>query len=127
MDEVSNRAARVRVSGEASQGRDWRKAMSDNVAYALIVYTGIHIFATMGAMKATGMKSLSLLALVVLVAAIIPACRSFECRWRELTDVEAADENLASAFRRDQILLWIMAIGLPFAITALCRLLATMA
>ena len=27
---------------------DWRKKMSDNVAYALLVYTGLQIFVTMG-------------------------------------------------------------------------------
>ena len=31
--------------------RDWRKAMSDNVALALLVYTGLQIFMTVGAMK----------------------------------------------------------------------------
>ena len=127
MNDASYRAAQARTTDATEHSRDWRKAMSDNVAYALIVYTGIHIFATMGAMKATGMKSLSLLALVVLVAAIIPACRSFERRWRELSDEQAADEGLATAFRRDQILLWIMAIGLPFAITAGFRLLSSLA
>ncbi len=96
---------------------DWRRAMSDNVAWALLVYTGIQIFLTVGAMKETGLKSLALLALIVLVAAIIPACRAFERRWRDLTDAEAQDRSLAGAFRRDQLLLWLMAIGLPVVIT----------
>ena len=30
---------------------DWRKAMSDNVAYALLIYTGLQIFLTMNAIK----------------------------------------------------------------------------
>lgn len=117
-----------KVRGEA-QGYplDWRKKMSDNVAYALVVYTALHIFATVGAMKETGMKSMALLALVVLVAAIIPACRSFERRWRDLSDEAAADEALAARFRRDQVALWIMAIGLPFAITAIFKALAAFA
>ncbi len=100
--------------------RDWRKAMSDNVAYALIVYTALHIFATVGAMKATGMKSLALLALVILVAGIIPACRWFERRWRDLSDAQAADPALSAAFRRDQVFLWMLAIGLPAVLTLLC-------
>ncbi|WP_271439550.1 hypothetical protein [Pontixanthobacter luteolus] len=107
--------------------RDWRKGMSDNVAWALIVYTALHIFATVGAMKETGMKSLALLALVVLVAGIIPACRRFERRWRDLTDEEAASPRFADAYRRDQIALWILAIGLPFALTALFKGIAAMA
>nr|WP_235903799.1 hypothetical protein [Pontixanthobacter luteolus] len=107
--------------------RDWRKGMSDNVAWALIVYTALHIVATVGAMKETGMKSLALLALVVLVAGIIPACRRFERRWRDLTDEEAASPRFADAYRRDQIALWILAIGLPFALTALFKGIAAMA
>lgn len=107
-----------------SHARDWRKSMSDNVAYALIVYTALHIFATVGAMKETGMKSMALLALVVLIAAIIPACRKFERRWRDLTDEQAIDPSYASAFRRDQITVWVMALGLPFALTAIFKAIA---
>ncbi len=107
-----------------SHARDWRKSMSDNVAYALIVYTALHIFATVGAMKETGMKSMALLALVVLIAAIIPACRKFERRWRDLTDEQATDPSYASAFRRDQITVWLLALGLPFALTALFKAIA---
>ncbi len=108
----------------AHAGLDWRKKMSDNVAFALIVYTGLHIFATVGAMKATGMKSLALLALVILVAAIIPACRWFERRWVSLSDDAAADPALSGAFRRDQLALWALALGLPFLITTGLSLLA---
>ena len=31
--------------------RDWRKSMSDNVAWALLVYTALQIFVTVEAMK----------------------------------------------------------------------------
>lgn len=126
MTKAIDQTPAARQSAYAKGARDWRKSMSDNVAYALIVYTGIHIFVTMGAIKQTGMKSLSLLALVVLVAAIIPACRSFERRWRDLSDTEAQDMALAPAFRRDQMLLWLMAIGLPFVITAVFTLIASL-
>lgn len=107
----------------ATYGRDWRKSMSDNVAYALLVYTGLTIFVTVNAMKVGGMSILPYLALVVLVAGIIPACRSFERRWRDLTDEEAADMAFASSYRRDQIVLWVLAIGLPIALTAIFKLL----
>ena len=90
-------------------------------AYALLVYTGLQIFATMGAMKETGMKMLALFALVVLVGAIIPACRKFERRWRNLTDEQAADMSYESAFKRDLTMLWLLAIGLPFALTMLSK------
>lgn len=103
---------------------DWRKRMSDNIAYALLVYTGLQIFVTMGALKAEQATVLPYLALVVLVAAIIPACRRFENRWNRLSDAQAADPVLVRYYRRDQALLWALAIGLPFLITGTFMLLA---
>ena len=96
--------------------RDWRKSMSDNVALALIVYTALQIFVTTKALS-EGMPSiLPYLLLVLLVGAIIPACRWFEKRWKDLDDAHAADPALTGDFRRDQAMLWSLAIGLPFAI-----------
>ena len=110
--------------GAPSRPLDWRKRMSDNIAYALLVYTGLQIFVTMGALKASGPSMLPYLALVILVIAIIPACRRFERRWNRLSDDQARDPALARFYRRDQLLLWVLAIGLPFLITGLFRLLA---
>ena len=106
----------------ASRPRDWRKAMSANVALALLVYTGMQIFMTVGAMKQGVSSIVPYLALVVLVAGIIPACRWFERRWSHLSDDDAADIALKPAFRRDQILLWVLAIGLPAVLTAFFKL-----
>ena len=64
--------------------------------------------------------------LVVLVAAIIPACRLFEGRWMGISDEAAAGPALRGAYRRDQALLWLLAIGLPFALTALFKLIASL-
>jgi len=103
-----------------AQKRDWRKAMSDNVAYALLVYTGLQIFLTMSAIKTVAKGSaLPYLSLIVLVAAIIPACRRFEKRWEKLGDEQARDPALRPLYRRDQFMLWLLAIGLPFLLTAL--------
>ena len=111
------------ATGEVSERkRDWRKAMSDNVALALLVYTGMQIFMTVGAMKQGVSSIVPYLALVVLVAGIIPACRWFERRWSHLSDDDAADIALKPAFRRDQILLWVLAIGLPAVLTAFFKL-----
>ena len=101
---------------------DWRKRMSDNIAYALLVYTGLQIFVTVHALKSGSASLLPYLALIVLVAAIIPACRLFERRWMEISDAAAADPALRSAYRRDQAYLWTLAIGLPFALTGLFKL-----
>lgn len=106
---------------------DWRKRMSDNVAYALLVYTALQIFVTVHALK-SGTDSASMLpylALVVLVAAIIPACRAFEGRWMGISDEAASDPEYRGAYRRDQVLLWIVAIGLPFALTGIFKALAS--
>ena len=108
-------AATHRVSS-----RDWRKGMSDNVAYALLVYTGLQIFVTMHAIQDVARGStLPYLSLIVLVAAIIPACRRFEKRWEDIPAERADDPALRPIYRRDQALLWLLAIGLPFALTAL--------
>ena len=96
--------------------------MSDNIAYALLVYTGLQIFVTMGALRSEGSSMLPYLALVILVVAIIPSCRRFERRWNRLDDAQAADPAMASFFRRDRMMLWLLAIGLPFAITGIFRL-----
>ena len=102
---------------EYAHRRDWRKSMSDHVAYALLVYTALQIFVTVAALKSGTDSILPYLALVVLVAGIIPACRWFERRWRTLGDDEAHDPELAGAFRSDLIKLWLLAIGLPFLLT----------
>lgn len=103
---------------------DWRKKMSDNVAFALLVYTGLQIFVTVHALKTGSTSLLPYLALIVLVAAIIPACRAFESRWLAISDEAAADPAFRPAFRRDQALLWALAIGLPFVLTGIFKLLA---
>lgn len=101
----------------AASKLDWRRRMSDNVAYALLTYTGLQIFVTMSALKGGHGSILPYFALIVLVAAIIPGCRLFEKRWEPLSDSEAANPELADRFRRDQIVLWLCAIGLPLALT----------
>ncbi len=112
--------------GPAANARllDWRKKMSDNIAYALLVYTGLQIFVTMGALHAAGGSILPYFVLIILVAAIIPACRRFENRWNKLDNVQAADPGMVSFYRRDRLVLWLLAIGLPFAVTGMFKLLA---
>ena len=107
-----------KARGKRMDPTDWRKAMSDNVAFALIVYTALQIFITVEALREGSSSTLPYFALVILVGGIIPACRWFEKRWRGLSDEAAHDEGLRGAFRRDQILLWALAIGLPIALTA---------
>lgn len=100
---------------------DWRKRMSDNVACALLVYTALQILVTMNVLKAGHGSVLPYLSLIVLVVAIIPACRAMERRWSGLTDRQADNPELADRFRRDRLTLWLGAIGLPLAITCLLK------
>ena len=111
-------------AAQTSKPLDWRKRMSDNIAYALLVYTGLQIFLTMGALESKGGSLLPYFALIILVAAIIPACRSFEKRWNRLSDEQAADRQFRPFFRRDLTWLWATAIGLPIVVTGLFKLLA---
>ena len=114
-------ARRYRSHDGSIRLRDWRKAMSDHVAYALLVYTGLQIFMTVKALGEGTTSLLPYLALVILVAAIIPACRWFEKRWTDIDDDRAFDQSLAPVFRRDAAGLWMLAIGLPVALTILIK------
>ena len=98
-------------------GIDWRRKVSDHVAFGLLFYTGLHIVLTMKMLKTGNGSVLPYFALIVLVAAIIPACRWTEMRWERLTDSEASDPELAPIYRREMILLWCAALGLPVALT----------
>ena len=92
---------RVRIATE--RVLDWRKRMSDNIAYALLVYTGLQIFVTLGALKGQKSSIIPYFALVILVVAIIPACRRFERRWNRLTNEQAADPSYGPAYHRNRL------------------------
>ena len=113
----------VAVHGQAKP-LDWRKKMSDNIAYALLAYTGLQIFVTMGALEGRGGSLLPYFALIILVAGIIPSCRRFEKRWNRLNDSQASDPEFASFYRRDRMWLWLLALGLPFVVTGMFKLMA---
>lgn len=122
MAQWNNRNSAAHGADRPARARDWRKAMSDNVATALLVYTGLLIFSAVKALGEVMEYSLvPYLLLVVLVGAIIPFCRSCEKRWAVLTDAEAADPRYTGLFRRDQLMLWVVAIGAPLLMTLLVK------
>lgn len=123
MDKATQRNAAL-PHEQSDSHVDWRRRMSDDIAYALLVYTALQIFVTIGALKSHGGSLLPYLALIILVVAIIPACRRFEARWNRLSDEQAHDPSLAPHYRRDRFALWLLAIGLPFALTAVFKGLA---
>lgn len=119
LDRTVSQRMQQQAAGLASARLDWRKRMSDHVAWSLLVYTTIQIIANAFVLKGGG-ASASLLpyfALVLLVLAVIPAWRLLESRWSELSDAEAADPALAGAFARDRSLIWAAALGLPVVMT----------
>jgi hypothetical protein len=117
-----DKALRERVTQKrAGTKLDWRRKMSDHVAYGLLVYTGLQIFVTMSALKVGAGSILPYFALIVLVVGIIPGCRMFEKRWEGLSDSEATNPEYADRFKRDRLLVWLCAIGLPFAVTGLFK------
>jgi len=119
MNEALNKRA---ATLEGRSRYDWRRRMSDHVAYALLIYTALQILVTMTALKSGhGGSILPYFALVVLVAAIIPGARWLDGRWSALDEVAASDPELANAFKRDRLALWLCAIGLPFGLTAIFK------
>jgi len=117
MDKALRDQATAQKRGAAKL--DWRRKMSDHVAYGLLVYTGLQIFVTMSVLKVGAGSILPYFALIVLVVGIIPGCRMFEKRWEGLSDSEAANPELADRFKRDRLLVWLSALGLPIALTGL--------
>jgi hypothetical protein len=125
MANADNRAKAQTLTRD--RARDWRKSMSDHVAYGLLVYTALQIFVTVKALADGSSGLLPYLALIVLVAGIIPVCRWFEKRWAVLSDAEANNLAHAPAFRRDVAALWAMAVGLPFGLTLIFKMLLAFA
>ncbi len=100
---------------------EWAKRMSDHIAYALLIYTGVNIFVTMGALKSHHGTILPYFGLVFLVAAIIPACRLLERRWEGLASSDASDGELRGLYTRDRLIVWAAALGLPLFVTAIVK------
>ena len=109
------------TSAKAAKPIDWRRSISDHVAYALLVYTTLQLFFTVHALNEGASGLTPYLALIVLVAGIIPVWRWFEARWSDLDDAEAANPAHAITFRRDVMAIWALAIGLPFGLTLLFK------
>ncbi|MEH6660010.1 MAG: hypothetical protein V7679_00050 [Parasphingorhabdus sp.] len=120
---VSKHQARHNVQ---HHGVRWDKKMSNNCAAALLVYTMMQIFFVLGFIEARGMSIAPYFGLVVLVAVIIPFCRNFEKRWSEMGNSGLSEQSLAAKFRADQVVLWILALGLPLLFAGLIKIFAPM-
>ena len=122
-DFPANPGFSAREARSADRPLDWRKRMSDHVAWSLLVYTAIQIIANAVALTGGGHASiLPYFALVILVLAVIPGWRLFESRWSELGDAEAGDPALAGAYARDRAMIWLAALTLPVLMTGFFKL-----
>ena len=103
----------IRVREVSSFG----KRMSTHIAYALVVYTLLLIFEVSPQMESKGMSILPYFFLVLLVGLAILPCRNLERRWKA---IDAGDQtDVSGRFKRDAILLWVAAIGVPTAMMAI--------
>ena len=103
------------------RGIRWDKKMSNNCAAALLVYTMMQIFFVLSFIETKGMSIAPYFGLVLLVAVIIPFCRKFEKRWVDMANSGLSEQSIAAKFRSDQVVLWMLAIGLPFVFVALIK------
>ena len=103
----------------STQSVRWDKKMSNNCAAALLVYTMLQIFFVLSFIDNNGMSIAPYFGLILLVAIIIPFCRKYEKRWENMASVDLTEQSLAARFRKDQIILWILALGLPFVFVGL--------
>ena len=90
--------------------RYWHRKMSNNIAAALVLFTGLQIF-VISTVVASGATSLLYhLGIALLIAAIVPACRAMERRWEVQSQ---RSMGIAERFRLDQLKLWGTALLLP--------------
>ena len=120
---VSKHRARQDVQ---NTGIRWDKKMSNNCAAALLVYTMAQIFFVLSFIETKGMSIAPYFGLVVLVAVIIPFCRKFEKRWTDMASSGLSEQSIAAKFRSDQVVLWLLALGLPFVFVGLIKAVGTM-
>ncbi|WP_018075482.1 hypothetical protein [Novosphingobium nitrogenifigens] len=98
---------------------DWHRRMSDTVAHALLVCTALQICVTMQFIDNAATSALPLVVLLVLVVGVMPLFRHYDRTW----ECPPPGTDHAAHFRRDRIMVWIAAIGLPFATTGIFILL----
>jgi hypothetical protein len=111
MASMADNGARVR------EAQSHAKRVSTHIAYALVVYTLVLIFAVSPQMESKGMSILPYFLLVALVGAVIPPCRNLERRWQRFdNDIDASHD---ATYRRDLVVLWLCAFGLPLMLTAI--------
>jgi hypothetical protein len=101
-------ASRAIYRGSIQSHKSYAKRISTHIAYALVAYTLLLIFAVAPVLETEGTEIWPYMLLVVLVGAAIVPCRNLERRWQG-----AFGTHGKGLFRRDVVVLWLCAIGLP--------------
>ena len=101
------------VAGHST--RYWHRKMSNNLAWALVLFTGLQIAVISGVVATGASTILYHLGIAVLIAAVVPAARNMERRWESLSQSDLSGLRLAALFRVDQLKLWGTALFLPLA------------
>jgi hypothetical protein len=109
-----------RRTAQMHQPKGYAKRISDHIAMALVVYTLLLIFTVTPSLE-SGMRIWPYFLLVLLVAAVIPFFRGLDHRWTALENSELSDGGLNTRFAKDKVKLWIVAIGIPLILSAICR------
>jgi hypothetical protein len=104
-------ASRAEPNVGVGESASYAKRMSNHVAFALVVYTLALIFEVSPQMVSKDMSILPYFMLVVLVGLAILPCRNLERRWALLDRDGRGDHK--GEFKRDIVLLWLAAIGIP--------------
>jgi hypothetical protein len=103
-------ATRAHGGVRVRETANYAKRISTHVAYALVLYTLMLIFAVSPQMESEGTSIFPYFLLVILVGLVIMPCRGLEHRWKALDAADGGDEG---HFKRDIIMLWLGAVGLP--------------
>lgn len=124
-------AASRTAGGHASQNRAsskpkkcYTKRISDNIAYALIVYTMMLIFLVAGAIKTDGVSIMPYILLMLFIVFVIPMARKLEKKWEMLDQSELSDSSLKRRYNIDRTKLWIGTFALPLFLTAVCTIIS---
>ena len=124
---AASRAARGRASEDRASSRakkTYTKRISDNIAYALIVYTMMLIFLVAGAIKTSGTSIMPYILLMLFVAVVIPMARKLEKKWEMLDQSELSDSSLNRRFNIDRTKLWIGTLVFPLFLMGVCTLIS---
>lgn len=116
-------AARGRASqkrGSSQTKKTYAKRISDNIAYALIVYTMMLIFLVADAIKTSGTSVMPYIMLMLFVAVVIPLARKLEKKWEMLDQSELSDSSLNRRYNIDRAKLWIGTLVFPLFLMGVC-------